>query len=256
MQDGEKPDRINPRNINQRLRELDELKNTFIALVSHELRTPVNLITGFLELGLEEIDGDQTTARHYFEQAEENMHRLARVVEELTDFARLQRGKPIGESDPLPIADTFRQAFSLLRPEIEKKDLVLSVDIPKSIRERSYDAESMLILFRNILSNAAKFSPQGAQVMVEGKEYEDNLIIAFHDFASPIPEGKRETIFQDFRQIENYLTRRYEGMGLGLAVARRTARMLGGDIVLDVREDGNTFTVKLPKGDSPQSQQV
>jgi len=240
-------DQYSSREISKRLTELDELKNTFIALVSHELRTPVNLIYGYLELGLETLDHQNPDAREYFEKAGENLKRLNRVVEELTDFARLQREKPIGESSPLPIAETFKQTFTLLRPELEKKDIHLQIDIPASIRERAYDAESMLILFRNILSNAAKFSPHGSRLVVKAKEMDDKFIIDFHDFASPIPEGKRDSIFQDFRQLENYLTRRYEGMGLGLAVARRTARMLGGDILLNVRDDGNTFSIQLPK---------
>ena len=68
-----------------------------------------------------------------------------------------------------------------------------------------------------------------------------------HDTASPIPPEKRDVIFEDFRQIENHLTRRYEGLGLGLALARRATRALGGDLKLEVRgEEGNTFLVTLP----------
>lgn len=247
MQEDSHQEGLSKEDINRRLRELDELKNTFVALVSHELRTPINLISGYLELGLDILERDASTAQDYFEQVEENVERLTRVVEELTDFARLQRGKPLNQSDPLPIGVTFRQTYSLLRPDIEEKNIDLRVYLPKNIREMNYDAESMLILFRNILSNAAKFSPPGSRLYIKGEETEEDLIIAFYDHASPIPEEKRESIFEDFRQIENYLTRRYEGMGLGLAVARRTARMLGGDILLNVRKDGNTFKIKLPK---------
>ncbi len=246
-------DQYSSRDISKRLKELDDLKNTFIALVSHELRTPVNLISGYLELGLENLDHHNPEAREYFEKVSENLKRLTRVVEELTDFARLQRENPIGQSNPLPIEETFKQTYVLLQPELDKKNIHLQIDIPESIRKRKYDAESMLILFRNILSNAAKFSPQGSSLVVKAKEQDDLFTIDFHDFASPIPEGKRDRIFQDFRQLENYLTRRYEGMGLGLAVARRTARMLGGDIILNVRDDGNTFSILLPKGNNLES---
>ncbi len=83
-------------------------------------------------------------------------------------------------------------------------------------------------------------------MLVVGRIQKDQLIITINDWADPIPEDKRETIFEDFRQLENYLTRRYEGMGLGLAVARRTARFMGGTIRLVVRDDGNTFQILLP----------
>lgn len=232
--------------IHERYRELDELKNAFIALVSHELRTPVNLISGYLELGLEELTEDAREARNYFEKADKSVQRLRRVVEELTDFANLQRGKPITQSNPVCIGSAFQQTYQLLRPELEKKQIDLHVDIPKFIRETRYDGDSLFLLFRNILSNAAKFSTVGSPVFVRGKQFHDHLFVAFHDCADPIPVEKKDSIFEDFRQLENYLTRRYEGMGLGLAVARRTARLLGGDISVKTRKDGNTFKIRLP----------
>jgi len=235
-----------PNEIRKRHQELDELKNTFIALVSHELRTPVNLISGYLELGLEEIDQDALKAQGYFEKANESMLKLHRVVEELTDFSRLQRGKATNQLDPIPIREAFQNTYQLLKPELEKKKIGLHINMPGYIREAQFDADSLMICFRNILSNAAKFSPEGSPVHVEGERTDDQLVILIQDRSKPIPEDKRETIFEDFRQLENYLTRRYEGMGLGLAVARRTARMLGGDISLEVREDGNTFKIILP----------
>lgn len=246
-------DQLDPREVSDRLRELDELKNTFIALVSHELRTPMNLVSGYLELGLENLDGAPEEARQFFKQAEDNLSRLRRVVEELTDFARLQRGKSITKVEPMPVAEAFRQTYALMKPELDKKQIQLNVDVPRAIRKTQYDGESLLIIFRNIMSNAAKFSPPGSMVEIVGRSEGKAVTIAFHDYASPIPEAKRETIFEDFRQLENYLTRRYEGMGLGLAVARRTAKLLGGDIQLQTREDGNTFKIVLPVDGSRQS---
>ena len=232
--------------INQQLQELAELKNAFIALVSHELRTPMNVLAGYLELGLEEIEHDPDSAKKFFLRADENARRMMRVVQELTDFARLQRGKEITFQDPITLEVAFRQTYQLLKPNLQKKDIQLDVRIPRIVRRLQFDGESLVIIFRNVLSNAAKFSPQGAQVIVEGKQTAENVMLAVHDRAAPIPENKQETIFEDFRQLENYLTRRYEGMGLGLAVARRTARLLGGDIHLTVRDQGNTFYILLP----------
>jgi len=227
-------------------KELEELKNTFIALVSHELRTPLNLISGYLELSLDEIDQNPSQAKEYLEIVGRNTEKMMRVVQELTDFTRLQRGKEITYLDPIPIKDAFLQSYNLLKPNLQNKNIDLVVEIPADVREQCFDGESLLILFRNLLSNAAKFSPEGGKVIVSGKKVQREISIMITDWASPIPENKSETIFQDFRQLENYLTRRYEGMGLGLAVARRTARFLGGNIILTVREDGNNFEIKLP----------
>jgi signal transduction histidine kinase len=244
------PDENNGLNLTDQIKELDDLKNTFVALVSHELRTPLNLITGYLDLTLEELEKDPGTAKKYLEIVERNTHKLTRVVQELTDFTRLQLGKEITYLNPIPVGEAFIQTYELLKPNIKKKEINLITEISREIQNMRYDGDSLIILFRNLLSNAAKFSEPGGKVKVTGSLNEEWLKIAVHDWAVPIPEDKRETIFEDFRQLENYLTRRYEGMGLGLAVARRTALFLGGNIKLVVREDGNTFEMLLPVGNS------
>jgi len=240
-------------NTSEKIRELDELKNTFIALVSHELRTPLNLIIGYLDLGMGELETNSKKAKEYLELVEKNTNRLMRIVQELTDFARLQLGKEITLFDPIPIGDAFIQTYDLLKPNLQKKNINLVADLPDEVGELCYDGESLIILLRNLLSNAAKFSMEDGKVLIVGKMHNDHVSITVHDWALPIPDTKRETIFEDFRQLENYLTRRYEGMGLGLAVARRTARFLGGNIQLNVREDGNTFDIILPlEGSGPR----
>ncbi len=247
------PEKSEIQNTSEKIKELDELKNTFIALVSHELRTPLNLLAGYLDLGMEELETNSIKAREYLDLVEENTNKLMRVVQELTDFSRLQLGKEITLLDPIPIGDAFIQTYDLLKPNLQKKNINLVVDLPDDVRDLRYDGESLIILLRNLLSNAAKFSIEDGKVLIVGKIDNDHVLISVHDWASPIPDTKRETIFEDFRQLENYLTRRYEGMGLGLAVARRTARFLGGNIQLNVREDGNTFDIILPlEGSEPR----
>ncbi len=235
--------------LNARLRELDELKTNFVGLAAHELRTPVTLITGYLQVAIEQL-GDHVPAetRQYFLAAQENAARLAQIVQELTDFARLQRPRPADLVDPIPLREAILQVFTMLRPALESKPLKPALQLPSDIGALRFDGESLVIIFRNLLSNAAKFTPSGGRVWVTGTRIPaDGMVaIAVNDTAPTIPAEKREIIFEDFRQLENHLTRRYEGMGLGLAVARRTARALGGDIGLQVRGNGNTFTVTLP----------
>lgn len=232
--------------VSEKIREFDELKNTFIALVSHELRTPLNLIAGYLDLSLQELSSDPEATEKYLKIVEKNTQKLIQVVQELTDFTRLQRGKELTYLNPIPIEDAFIQTYDLLKPNLIKKNINVVADFQDEVRVLEYDSESLIILFRNLLSNAAKFSDVDGKVLVVGKITKGKLVLSVNDWANPIPEDKQETIFEDFRQLENYLTRRYEGMGLGLAVARRTARFLGGTIRLTVREDGNTFKVTLP----------
>jgi len=238
--------------INTRLRELDELKTTFVALVSHELRTPVGLLVGYLDVGLSMIEegGEIADVKEYLVSAKEQSARLMRIVQELTDFARLQRNETIKLSDPLTLRESINQVFTLLKPAFDSKSIQPVIEIPPDIAAIKYDSERLIVIFRNLLSNAAKFSAQDGCVEVVADSTGDVVTLSIHDTATPIPPEKRDLIFDDFRQIENHLTRRYEGMGLGLAVARHAARALGGDITLQVRPDGNTFIVTLPRSTS------
>lgn len=233
---------------NARLRELDELKDTFVTLVSHELRTPMALVLGYLQMGVEHLgDRVSTEERQYLEIALENARHLAGIIQELTDFAKLQKAAPVALADPIALGEAILQVLTMLHPALDSKPLKPSLNLPSDIWNLRYDGESLVIIFRNLLSNAAKFTPSGGRVWVTGARLgQDRISVCVNDTASPIPQERRAVIFQDFRQLENYLTRRYEGMGLGLAVARRTALALGGDIQLQVHDNGNTFEVILP----------
>ena len=112
--------------VSDRIRELDELKNTFIALVSHELRTPMNLLAGYLALGMEELEENPIKAKEYFSLVEENTSNLMRIVQELTDFTRLQLGKEITFLDPIPVGDAFLQIANSI---IEPAQFFLAIDV-------------------------------------------------------------------------------------------------------------------------------
>ncbi len=241
-----------PETINSRLREINELKATFVALVSHELRAPVGLINGYLDVGLSMLeDGSEITeVKEYFKTAKIQSAQLMRVVQELTDFARLQRNDSIKLSDPFTLRESLIQVFTLLKPAFDSKSIKPVVEISPDIAAIKYDSESLIVIFRNLLSNAAKFTPHGGRVAITAASKGDVITLSINDTAAPIPLEKRDLIFDDFRQVENHLTRRYEGLGLGLAVARHTARALGGDITLQVRAHGNSFVVTLPRSTS------
>jgi signal transduction histidine kinase len=220
-----------------------------VALVSNELRTPVQLVVGFLDMGIESLDPNTPVeTRQLFETAREQGSRLVRIIQELTDFARLQHSQSVEITDPISIGDALTQVLTLLGPSLRTKQVTPEIDLPDEILNAKFDGESLIIIFRNLLSNSAKFTPSGGRVWINGvhSNADGPITISINDTAAPIPPEKKETIFSDFRQMENYLTRRYEGLGLGLAVASRTARSLGGDINLNVRPDGNTFSVSLP----------
>jgi signal transduction histidine kinase len=230
-------------------REYEALKNTFVALVSHELRTPMSIMDGYLELSLELINQESDPELFAFlTSARDNSLRLCRIVQELTDFSRVQNSAVLGQSTQVTINESIGEVLELFNLYIKSKEIQISVNIPKYWNAVTYESEALLVIFRNLLSNSIKFSPNKSQISISAAEPQSGDLIQFDitDNSPPIPMDKRKNIFDDFQQIENYMTRRYEGMGLGLAVARRYARLLGGDILLNVRENGNTFSVSLP----------
>jgi signal transduction histidine kinase len=145
-----------------KFQELDDLKNTFVALASHELRTPMNLIQGYLEMGLDVLEHEPDRAREYLDLALKNSKRMMRIVQELTDFARLTRGREVTHSEPVSIGQAFQETWKLLRPDLDQKAVDLVVQIGPEVLEKKFDADNLIVIFRNILSNAAKFSPENS----------------------------------------------------------------------------------------------
>ncbi len=228
--------------------ELDTLKTNFVALVSHELRTPVTVLNGFLEVGLEEIAPLLPEEQNqYFKTALRNAQRLSRIVQELTDFSRYESRVQVENTAPLSVQVAIDQVLLILKPALDTKNLQPEAILSAEIGGLEFDGETLVIIFRNLLSNAAKFTDAGGRMWLTSEVVKGEGVIGVHDTASPIPSEKRDIIFEDFRQLENHLTRRYEGLGLGLALARRAARTLGGELTLEVRgEEGNSFLLTLP----------
>lgn len=233
----------------KKYQELEDLKAEFVSLVSHELRTPVCIVRGYLQIAIDQLGKDVSPeVRGYLRAADKNVARLSRIVQELTDFARAQQSTRREHFDPIMLGEALDQVQIIFAPFIRSKLLSLSVDLSEDIYFLKYDGESMIVIFRNLLSNSAKFTPNGGEIKISGSysKQHDALEISISDTSPPIQSNLRKQIFEDFRQLENHLTRRYEGMGLGLNVARRVARRLGGDIQLKVRPEGNTFVISLP----------
>ena len=230
--------------------ELENLKSVFVSLVSHELRTPVGLMDGFLELAYDELaSGNLDLAKDLIKRAKNNSARLSRIVQELTDFSNVEKLKsPIEKSKIITVGESLDDVISIFDQHIKEKKITLINSVEIDDKALTFEEEPLIVIFRNILSNSVKFSPENSQIKIfSGRSFGPNqLRIKFRDYAIPIPKEKEDNIFNDFNQVENHLTRRYEGMGLGLAVAKKLSMFIGGDISLSTLKDGNLFSVMLP----------
>jgi signal transduction histidine kinase len=230
---------------NDRLRELDRLKDEFVALVSHELHTPLTSITGYLELVLDdpELPDEQ---RRFLDVVDRNADRLLRLVSDLLLVAQIESGKLALDPEEVDLVDLATQSVEVLRPAADARgiDLHLDVDPIPSLRG---DPARLGQLFDNLVSNAVKFTEPGGRVVVALGVTSEDVVLAVSDNGIGIPVAEQRRLFDRFFRASTAQDRAIEGTGLGLTIVHAIVRAHGGTIEVTSDEgQGTTFRVRLP----------
>jgi two-component system, sensor histidine kinase and response regulator len=230
---------------NERLRELDRLKDEFVALVSHELRTPLTSIIGYIQLLRDERASGLDTD-HFAGVIERNAERLLRLVGDLLFLSKMQAGQLALELRETDLASLAGQAVEEARPAAERKHigLVLSAaPVPCA----AVDPTRIAQLLGNLITNAVKFTPEGGRVEVRLAADDGEAVLSVADTGIGIPAADRERIFERFYRTEAATRRMIPGSGLGLTISRAIVDAHRGTItVLSDGKHGSTFTVLLP----------
>ncbi len=230
---------------NERLRELDRLKDEFISMFSHELRTPLASILGYVEM-LREDGVTGPDAEHCTEVIDRNAKRLLRLVEDLQLLSQIQSGKMAMDFRSADLADIAAGAVEERRPEAQRKQIELALcatDVPLA----AVDPPRIGQLLGNLLSNAIKFTPDGGRVEVTLGTDGDRAVLAVADTGIGIPAADRERIFERFFRTEVAKRHAIQGPGLGLTIAKAIVAAHNGTIAVHSEEGGgSTFTVSLP----------
>jgi signal transduction histidine kinase len=222
-------------------------KGQFLAVMSHELRTPLNAILGYSELVEIGVHGDVTDAqRDAMSRIRRSGQHLLSLVNNVLNLERAEMGGLETEFVPLLIAALFEDADALTRPQAEAKAITLSVDTPPqnivAVGERDKAGQVLV----NLLTNAVKFTPHGGRISLWCDVAEDTILLRVTDSGVGIPADALDRVFEPFVQLDSSLTRRAEGAGLGLAISRRLARLMGGDLTVESEVGrGSTYTVRL-----------
>ncbi len=241
------------REINERLRQIDKLKDDFLANTSHELRTPLNGIIGLAE-SLLDAPGEK-----FFETTRGNLamiiasgRRLASLVNDILDFSKLKRQDLQIQKRPIDMRVLTDLVLKFNEPLLGKKILLLKNDIAPNTPPVEGDENRLQQIMHNLIGNAVKFTHAGS-VAVSAREKNGMVAIAIADTGIGIPKDKFDRIFQSFEQADASIAREYSGTGLGLAITKQLVELHGGEISVESEVGkGSTFTFTLPKSEATE----
>jgi len=231
---------------NQQLREAERIKNDFFANVSHEFRTPLSLIIAPLETLITQ-NGETLSPSQLslLKMVHNNSVRLLQMVNGLLDFAKMEAGKMKVHLEPTDLAALSNSVLNDFESMLHGKniELVAHVNLPHSyIMMDRYLLERILF---NLLSNAAKFTADGGMVRVKMDVKDERLRLKVEDTGVGIPESEIQNLFKMFHQVSGPSIRRFEGTGLGLAMVKEFAELLGGSVSVKSTVDvGTSFIVE------------
>lgn len=247
---GQKRKITQERAVNERLLQLDRLKDDFLANTSHELRTPLNGIIGLSESLLDGAAGDlNPQIRLNLQMIADSGRRLDNLVNDILDFARLKNRRLQLELKPVKLRPLVDTVLILSRPLAGRKDLDLSNQVDAHLPAVMADENRLQQILYNLVGNAIKFTDHGS-VVVTALQEQGHIWISVSDTGIGIAAEHFDKIFASFEQLEGHSGRRHGGAGLGLAVARQLVELQGGEIrVSSEPGHGSTFSFSLDSTD-------
>src|SRR5437899_5351723 len=222
-------------------------KDDFLATVSHELRTPLSPILGWSTL-LRNQSLDDATSVRALESIERNAKVQAQLIEDILDVSRIIVGKMSLETRPLELEQIINDAIDTARPAADAKSIQIQTNCDTDVGLISGDPGRLQQVVWNLLSNAVKFTPNGGRVDIRLEPLDSDVRITVSATGKGIRADFLPLIFDRVRQADSTSTRKYGGLGLGLAIVRQIIEMHGGTVQAESRGEGQgaTFTVRLP----------
>jgi Na+/proline symporter/signal transduction histidine kinase len=232
---------------NEGLKELDLLKDDFMSSVTHELRTPLTSIRAFSEILFDNPEIDLTERKHFLGIIVSETERLTRLVNQVLDLAKIESGHADWKSSEVELTELIRQSAATTEQLISDKGGVLHLDLPQNKSYVMADRDRLMQVMLNLLSNAAKFIPQGSGVIVVSLKSAHNMYqVSIADNGPGIPAAAQPVIFEKFRQIGDKCSNPM-GTGLGLPISREIIEHFGGRIsVKSSPGKGAIFEFELP----------
>jgi Na+/proline symporter/signal transduction histidine kinase len=234
---------------NERLKELDRLKDDFVSTVTHELRTPLTSIRSFSEILHDNPELDVAQRQEFLRIVIGETERLTRLINQMLDLAKMEAGALDWDIRPIDPVEAVRSAVAAVERLAFDKGAMLVASFPDAPPKVLADRDRLVQIMVNLLSNAVKFAPEDTgRIDVTLSQHDDVISISVGDNGPGIALDQHEAIFDKFRQVGDMLTAKPQGTGLGLAICRTIIGHMGGRIwVVSQPGHGAAFTFTLQK---------
>jgi len=234
--------------MNEELKSLDRMKDEFISNLTHELKTPLISIKGYSELVYDEVMGPlNSRQKTAMKTVLDKYDHLSFLMDSLIYMSIVKSGKVKYRLDPIRIEDTLKKVVDYFSFRSQEKDLVIVFDFQEQLPLMLGDVEYLPYLFRSIIDNAVKFSPDGSEILLRTFEDDGHIHVIVKDYGIGIPEHEIDNIFKRFYQIDGSKARKYGGSGMGLYVSKTIAEIHDGRIWVESDEgSGTTVHVTFP----------
>ena len=236
------------RTANERLQELDRMKDDFISTVTHELRTPLTSIRAFAEILLDDPELSITERRRFLGIIARETERLTRMINNVLDLAKIESGKAEWHVTDVDLKEVIEDAIASTSQLFREKQVELRAEIAPNLPRVPVDRDRVLQVLLNLLSNAVKFCNRpDSRVEIRARVEREYLRVEVADNGPGISIEDQETIFEKFRQVGDTLTEKPQGTGLGLPISRQIVEHFGGWLWVESEPGrGSTFSFTLP----------
>jgi len=233
----------------RRERKANELKSDFISNVSHELKTPLSIISMFGEmLALGRVK-TPTQATEYAEIIWRESVRLARLIDNVLDFAKIERGKDMYEFEDGDVAEVVARAIELSHHRLQKAEIAVETDIEDDLPPARIDANAYTLAVMNLIDNAIKYAADGKRLVIRLHRSGERIVLEVKDFGPGIDPAEHDRIFERFYRARSVRLKPIRGSGIGLALVDHIARAHHGGTWLESRiGEGATFGLWIPVG--------
>jgi signal transduction histidine kinase len=234
---------------NRRMQEAARMQSEFLANMSHELRTPLNAIIGFSDLMYRGVTGPlNPEQREFLGDILSSSRHLLGLINDVLDLAKVESGTLVVVPQPVELTRVIAEVRDILRGLAAGRRVELASQLAADLGSVVVDPAKLKQILYNYISNALKFTPEGGRVTIRAELVGDAFRVEVQDTGIGIAKEDLRHLFVAFRQLDDGLTKRYPGTGLGLALSKRLAEAHGGVVGVDSeRGVGSTFWVELPR---------